>query len=1210
MAANLKRKRGQEDDPRKTRKLSPPGGSDEESNLGLDGTNDDKEDVNPEDENDEEWGGVESTGATEGGHTSKGKPKKPPTGVEVREMKEAADLFKSTSFKLQIDELLPNVQPKEKHKPPLEQFLLSLHAFLLNIPSSSPIHPLEATRPLLKKGISVPYSVPLPNEDSNWKVAFEPPSNITLVGSWGNKTSVKGMDGSKFGVDVAVEMPDSLFQEKDYLNGRFFHKRSFYLAKLAEALCDKKRGLNVDCSYYSLSDNPRLTRLVLGPRPGVTKNDFSKLKAHICIIPVLSSSSPISLQRLSPAHSNVRSSEETRIPTPLYNTALLTALTPSSHLVSTHALQQEAPALSDALTLLRVWANQRGYCDGTAPCIRGFEGKGPWWVSVLRALILGEEGGKSKRKPLGRGLSSYQLLKAAIDFLATHDFQAQPVFVKTEGGNKYPLEEYSSYHEAVFVDTSSRVNLLADVPLGSLDLLRYDAKKTLQALSSSASSFDPFTEAFLRDQRHMSTRFDAIIRVDLSASKPRKNSLDATIDHGSPHNALLASMSTLLRQGLGNRTKALAILHPSSTSRPLSQAHPSNDNIVFLGFVYDQEHAFRQVDHGPAADDPDPTHAASFRELWGDKAELRMFKDGRIVESIVWDAKNADDKVHLPVQVTRYILERHFGIEDTQSWHSSFDSLLRLPQPISKTYLESGVAVGFKGALLAFDSLVKGIKALDDDLPLSILNISPVSSYLRYTSTFSPVPLPPKMLPTTPPNASYLHAIPIFVQFEKSAKWPDDLKAIQIVKLAFFERVAAALMKSISGLSASVMVGGRRGEDDDPTMEILTADGWAFSLRIWHDRELTLLERMINTTSGHIAPQPGQKKKKGSEYYKAVEAKELYLRRFIHAPRHHRAISRLHHVFPAYTATVRLVKRWFAAHWLLDGHVSEEAVELICSFFFVKAGWEHEHEQTGLSGGGNVPGSRERGFAMVMEFLQGWKWEEGLTVPLYEEGKEEQVMDSGISGEGVWAIRTETDKTGRAWTWKGPDAIVARRVQALAKATWLHLKSVERGTDSIQPMFNHPTGDYDFVVRLDPTVLPRYHQNIRPDLSLLSRKQGKYSNLQPEDAEKATVVRPGYDPARALIRDLKKIYADTFKIFYDPYGGDSFGGVWDATLVKEPRPFRVMGGFSSTPHTIKDEKSKKSKTKDLVVLNQAAVLCEIERLGGGIVKSVATRSEE
>ena len=44
-----------------------------------------------------------------------------------------------------------------------------------------------------------------------------------------------------------------------------------------------------------------------------------------------------------------------------------------------------------------------------------------WWAAVLDMLINGEEsvGGKktaSKRKPLGKGLSSYQLFRAALDF--------------------------------------------------------------------------------------------------------------------------------------------------------------------------------------------------------------------------------------------------------------------------------------------------------------------------------------------------------------------------------------------------------------------------------------------------------------------------------------------------------------------------------------------------------------------------------------------------------------------------------------------------------------------------------------------------------------------------------------------------------------------------------------------------------------------------
>jgi len=115
------------------------------------------------------------------------------------------------------------------------------------------------------------------------------------------------------------------------------------------------------------------------------------------------------------------SSTDRIIPTPLYNTTLLSSFIPKSNLLSVHALKQDVPSFADALALLRVWANQRGYGHGTRMCVRGFEGRGPWWIAVLRLLLKGEEhfGKGIKRKPLGRGLSSYQLFKAALDFLGT-----------------------------------------------------------------------------------------------------------------------------------------------------------------------------------------------------------------------------------------------------------------------------------------------------------------------------------------------------------------------------------------------------------------------------------------------------------------------------------------------------------------------------------------------------------------------------------------------------------------------------------------------------------------------------------------------------------------------------------------------------------------------------------------------------------------------
>ncbi|KAF5381659.1 hypothetical protein D9615_005551 [Tricholomella constricta] len=1223
------RKRGKDEGSRKTRKIedgfSGPDAdihaSEDEGTHELEGEDVSEMESDGDDgEGDNEWGGLEADDQTTGdGHRPGTKPKKPPTGEELRLIKDATDLFRSSTFKLQIDALLPNVRPKSSRIPPLERFLLSLHSFIMDLPSVAPQHPLEASRSLLKKGVSVPYSAPLPTEETNWKVAFKKPSDITVIGSWPNKISVKAKDGIKFGVDIAVEMPDDLFQEKDYLNSRFFHKRAFYLATIAAAIKSSKSGLNVDVEYDSLSDDPRLTKLILTPKKDDSQNDFTKLNAQVCIIPTLSSQPPISLHRLSPSQSNIRitsaSNDESKTPkpaTPIYNTALLLALTPKTQLLATHTLKQDAPAFTDALTLLRVWANQRGYGPGSRMCVRGFESRGPWWSALLGLLIAGEERAgaakSSKRKPLGRGLSSYQLFRAALDFLSKHDIHNDPVFLRTkEGAHRYSPEEYQQHHDVTFVDSSSTVNLLAGVPRGSLELLRHDALKTLEALDHASISADPFTDVFLTDHRDLPTRFDTVLRVDLSSARPRSPSIHSNLDFGSPANALMASLSSLLHHRLGDRTKAVSILHAPSSPRPVSQAHPSNPSVVYIGLIHNPSTAFRLVDHGPAADEEDESKVQAFRDFWGDKAELRRFKDGRIIESVVWDVKTADERSHVPGKIVRHVLQRHFGVghDAVQAWQTSFDSLLRLPETISSKYLTSGITTGFKGALTAFDTLVKQIKALDDSLPLAILNISPVSEQLRYTSVFSPVPLPPSLAATMPPTAHYLAPIELILEFEKSSRWPDDLRAIQKTKLAFFERIATELMSATPGLQARVVVGdGVHASEimDKSSLELLTPGGWAFVLRIWNEREAVLLDRIIEE---HSKPMPAHLKaalkqqapglvvndtKKGREYREAVEAKEVYTRRFVHAPRHHRTIAALCHQYSAFAGVVRLVKRWLAAHWLLHGHVSEEAVELICAAFFVGDGRSVgiDADEDKQDERANVPGSKERGFAAVIAFLKEWKWEEGLFVPLYgvSRGAEEGPMKAApkAASGGVWNVSTDFDREGRMWTAQGPDVIVAHRVKALAQATWKHFEGMEEGQFNVQAdflskaMFIHPTSDYDFIVRLDAAILPRYFHNVTVDAELLSR-HGTYANLLQED--QAAGVRPGFDPARLLFCDLQRTYAHTFKIFHDSFGGDRFGVVWDPSL-REPRPFR---------------ENEKAKDKSLVVLNEASVLSEIERLG-------------
>lgn len=85
---------------------------------------------------------------------------------------------------------------------------MSLRTHILSLPSIPAQNPLMAAQSLAKQGVAVPFAPPLPSREDKWKVAFQPPREINVVGSWGNGTSVKKKNGGRFGVDVSVEMPE------------------------------------------------------------------------------------------------------------------------------------------------------------------------------------------------------------------------------------------------------------------------------------------------------------------------------------------------------------------------------------------------------------------------------------------------------------------------------------------------------------------------------------------------------------------------------------------------------------------------------------------------------------------------------------------------------------------------------------------------------------------------------------------------------------------------------------------------------------------------------------------------------------------------------------------------------------------------------------------------------------------------------------------
>lgn len=555
---------------------------------------------------------------------------------------------------------------------------------------------------------------------------------------------------------------------------------------------------------------------------------------------------------------------------------------------------------------------------------------------------------------------------------------------------------------------------------------------------------------------------DLMSRVPLGDAKSRTESLNDTLEWSSRANSLLSTLSSTIRKALGNRVKACAIIQPAPILRSTSQPTPSSPLFVEFGLILDQTEAPRLVDYGPPADDP--AESEVFRTFWGSKSELRRFKDGRILESVVWDVSHPDERQHIPGRVVRHILQLHFGIRLEDVQRTVYDEVLRLPSSVVKSY--SSVAenlMTFRPAVTAFDALVKQIKA-SDDLPLALVTASPISPALRGTTVFYPWPVDLARHGTLPDSLKYIPPIEAVLQLEKSARWPDDLAAIQKVKLAFFVGIADALRAQDAKIRTSVALDSDAAETDihdNCSLEVLTPAGFAFRLRIYHDREKTLLDAIISdskATPGAIAA--------------AKDALRIHEMRFLQAPRHHAAVAALTHRHPAYAPAVRLTVRWLGAHLLLP-HVSHALVELLVAREFLRPGLP--------------PASAPTAFVRVVRTLKEWRWrEEPLAVPLFSALDEQGGKRSGklakeaeeacralrredpTLSRGAWVVATEEDVHGLRWG--SPKSVVAARVQQIAKATLEYILSQEL-VEKVR-FCNHSLLDLTICVYADAICTP------------------------------------------------------------------------------------------------------------------------------------------
>jgi U3 small nucleolar RNA-associated protein 22 len=381
-------------------------------------------------------------------------------------------------------------------------------------------------------------------------------------------------------------------------------------------------------------------------------------------------------------------------------------------------------------------------------------------------------------------------------------------------------------------------------------------------------------------------------------------------------------------------------------------------------------------------------------------------------------------------------------------------------------------------------------------------------------------------------------------------------------------------------------------------LDVIYESGAAFRLRIFVDMEETLLDRQVKNKT--LEPRVREQ---------AEAALDRFKWQYEILPLHSQTIATYSTRFFALSQTTRLVKQWFNAQ-KLAGHFSEELIELFVLHVFLSPyPWK-------------TPSSVTTGFLRTLDFLSRWDWREE---PLVVDSAEELTVDDRLSvrkeleswrrrdpnmNNTVLLVATSHDQSGLAYTRNGPSRLAASRMTLLAKAACKLVRSKDHRLDASQ-LFQAALQDYDVLIHVSPKVARAVMRDAGVEIGA-SKAQSRFKNLDDRTGKIPLPVRAG--PVEVLLAELQRVYEDTIIFFHggletlgvDGAGGDDqanvIGAIWNPRLQKQK--FRA-----GLPYNFKSAASEDEDAGDVIAVNREAILLEIARIGGELIKKIEVVEE-
>ncbi|XP_065200916.1 nucleolar protein 6 [Planococcus citri] len=1049
----------------------------------------------------------------------------PPTAEEINRLRETENVFHSNLFRLQIEETLKEVTIKEATGNKIASLVESIMEFLRSAEvsvclklSKGDVFDLHSIVPPMKSNPNCVDTV----------FTFMKPKSVDIIGSFNLECVVKGFTN----IDIGVVMPKAMFLKEDYLNEKYLRKKNYYLCCLASKLHESAEKLSVDPNIQFTMRNCRDKPLIL------INPATKKLKKFNILIHCFPEMGTFKETRFSPAYNNVRygwyfnsalkndNAVKLNFPTPYYNSLICQDLVSLKNEEIRLEMFNSNQNLKDALILLKIWLHQRRLDVGPI-CFSGY------LMSMFIVYLM-------KNKKLNRHMSSYQIIRnvwVALDQSNWH-INGISLFDFTDETRHF-FESFQQAYDVVFIDATGNANVASSLDLNIYLLVKSESKYAVECLDNQAANFyaalfmTPLSLPQYCDQI-LCFKNSSVIEKTVEKHSDLQVRLDLRQDSLIQFSKIITN---LLKKALGDRIiQIFPFFASDSSSWSIFQPMPRSGGVSF-GIRINPEFALNIIDKGPVANLPE---AEEFRKFWGEKSELRRFKDGNVCETVPW-ASSTDSlkqKRSIVRNVVKYIMKKTLQIEDQlyiyvldQVEDAVYDSLKDIFE-IKGTIEEITLNV-----LSSFDNLSKQLRELDDEIPLPITSIQGTSPVFRYSDPF---PVLPNATTTLKKAQTCVNDVSIFdenqvvkyipyyvpvlegtIHFALSNKWPEDLGAIRSLQTAFYIKLSGIIKQKFGFVSVPY----------NTHLDVLK-DGFIFRLQISNNNEITAVKRLVND--------------EGLIEYRDNEESWYLEKKVIQLPTLNSAIHGLHQQFPAFGTTCTISKRWLRCHLIDDHHFPDICVDLLVSYLFLyPQPYFTAHQPQTM-------------FIRFLNLLSSGNWHiEPVVVNFNNELSREDIVEIDSffnlnrSSLPALFIVTPFDKSGITWTKEEPSLIILNRVAKLANAALRSLEAslfLNNSCESILKIFRPPLKGYDLLIWTKHEINPLRWLTIGADKNSLPpiKTSPEYDQLPILD----------FHPVKLFVNELRENYREFCIFLYDFYGGNVIGAVLKPD-VHLPKEFKV-----------------------------------------------------